>query len=62
VFERVVAGKLNKIIACELGMAERTVKLHRAHIMEKMGAHSLAELVHIADHLRATNPPPADPP
>lgn len=56
VFERVVAGKLNKVIAGELGMAERTVKLHRAHVMEKMGAHSLAELIHIADQLRPDAP------
>jgi FixJ family two-component response regulator len=52
VFERVVAGKLNKEIAAELGTAERTVKAHRAHVMEKMCAPSLAELVHIADQLR----------
>jgi len=52
VFERVTAGNLNKQIAAELGMAERTVKAHRANIMEKMQAESLAELVHIAAELR----------
>jgi FixJ family two-component response regulator len=62
VFERVASGKLNKVIATELGIAERTVKLHRAHVMEKMGAHSLAELVHIADQLRPDSPPPNVPP
>jgi FixJ family two-component response regulator len=54
VFERVVAGKLNKQIAAELGTAERTVKAHRAQVMEKMSAGSLAELVHIADRLNPT--------
>jgi len=52
VFERVTAGRLNKQIAGELGMAERTVKAHRANIMEKMQAESLADLVHIASELR----------
>lgn len=51
VFERVVAGMLNKQIAAELGTAERTVKAHRAQVMEKMSAGSLAELVHISDRL-----------
>lgn len=53
VFERVVAGKMNKEIAEELGAAERTVKAHRAQMMEKMRAASVAELVHIAERLRA---------
>lgn len=53
VFDCIIEGKLNKVIAAELGMAERTVKAHRAHIMAKMGARSLAELVHIADQLRS---------
>jgi len=52
VFERVVAGKMNKEIAGELGTAERTVKAHRARVMEKMHATSIAELVHIADEMR----------
>jgi FixJ family two-component response regulator len=52
VFERVVAGKMNKEIAGELGTAERTVKAHRAKVMEKMHATSIAELVHIADEMR----------
>ena len=52
VFAGVVAGKLNKQIAAELGTAERTVKAHRAQVMEKMGVASVAALVHIADELR----------
>jgi FixJ family two-component response regulator len=47
----VVAGLLNKQIAGELSLAERTVKFHRAHIVEKMQADSLAELVRMADQL-----------
>jgi len=57
VFERVVAGKLNKVIGGELGVAERTVKAYRANVMEKMGARSLAELVHIADDMQAAGFP-----
>jgi len=49
VFERVVAGKLNKQIADELGIAERTVKAQRAHMMEKLDAGSTAELGRIAE-------------
>ncbi len=52
VFEQVTAGKLNKQIASELGTTERTIKAHRANIMEKMHVVSLAELVHIAAELR----------
>lgn len=51
VFELVVSGKLNKQIASDLGMAERTVKAHRAQVMTKMQASSLAELVHLADRM-----------
>lgn len=44
----VVAGKLNKQIAAELQLAEATVKLHRGHMMRKMRASSVADLVRIA--------------
>jgi FixJ family two-component response regulator len=45
----VVKGRLNKQIACELGTVEKTIKVHRARVMDKMGAHSLAELVRLSD-------------
>jgi FixJ family two-component response regulator len=48
VFALVVTGMLNKQIASELGIAEKTVKVHRARVMEKMWAGSLAELVRLA--------------
>ena len=57
VFTLVVAGKANKQIAAELGISERTVKAHRARVMEKMQVASLAELVHVADQLHAHTPP-----
>jgi FixJ family two-component response regulator len=51
VFTLVVAGQLNKRIAAELGTTVRTVKAHRAHVMAKMQVTSLAELIHVAEHL-----------
>jgi FixJ family two-component response regulator len=51
----VVAGQLNKQIAGELATSERTIKFHRAHIMEKMEAESLAELVQMAGQLGIAN-------
>lgn len=49
VFTLVVTGMLNKQIAGELGIGEKTVKVHRARVMEKMRAGSVAELVRLAD-------------
>jgi FixJ family two-component response regulator len=59
VLAMVVAGLLNKQIAAELNLAESTVKLHRAEVMQKMDAHSLAELVSIVSELDV-RPAPAD--
>ncbi len=47
----VTAGLMNKQIATEIGLAEITVKIHRGHIMKKMGARSLADLVRMAEML-----------
>jgi FixJ family two-component response regulator len=49
VFALVVTGMLNKQIAAQLGIVEKTVKVHRARVMHKMRAGSLAELVRLAD-------------
>jgi FixJ family two-component response regulator len=51
VLGHVLSGKLNKQIAYDLGTAERTIKAHRASIMEKLGVHSVAELVRFAQEL-----------
>jgi FixJ family two-component response regulator len=46
-----VKGMLNKQVAAELAMTEPTVKFHRAHVMQKMKADSMAGLVRIAERL-----------
>jgi RNA polymerase sigma factor (sigma-70 family) len=48
VMEHIIRGRLNKQIAMELGIHEKTVKVHRARVMPKMGVRSVAELVQLA--------------
>jgi len=51
VMEHVVKGLLNKQIAADLGAAEKTVKIHRGRVMQKMQANSVADLVHMAERI-----------
>jgi len=62
VLRLLVRGKLNKQIAYSLGTSERTIKAHRHNLMEKMGAHSLAETVSIAERLGLVDSPEDHPP
>lgn len=48
VLEQLVAGRSNKVIAHALGISPRTVEIHRAHLMEKMQARTLSDLVRLA--------------
>jgi FixJ family two-component response regulator len=59
VLRHVVAGRLNKQIAAELGTAEKTVKLHRGRMMAKMGVRSVADLVRVTEKAGIV---PAEPP
>jgi FixJ family two-component response regulator len=52
----VVAGRLNKQIAADIGISEATVKLHRGQVMRKMRAQTLATLVRMADKLQLARP------
>jgi FixJ family two-component response regulator len=52
VFDRIVAGQLNKQIAAQLGVSERTVKAERAQVLAKLGASSVAELGQLSERLR----------
>lgn len=51
VLGHVIAGKLNKQIAADLGTGEQNIKVHRGRLMRKMGVRSLAELVRMAERL-----------
>jgi two-component system, LuxR family, response regulator FixJ len=53
VFELVAAGEPNKAIARRLGISFRTVELHRAHIIEKLQAQSLSDLIHMGTILNS---------
>jgi two-component system response regulator FixJ len=58
VMDLVTSGKANKVVGADLGVSQRTVEIHRAHVMEKMGAGSLAELVRmVLDSKEATHNP-----
>ncbi|HEV8017211.1 MAG TPA: response regulator [Steroidobacteraceae bacterium] len=52
VMNHVIAGSLNKQIAQSMGITLKTVKVHRAHVMQKMGVNSVAALVHLCDGAR----------
>jgi FixJ family two-component response regulator len=56
VMERVVVGEANRVIAERLGLSPKTVEVHRAHVMEKLEVHSLAELVRLAVALEPVEP------
>ncbi|SOE86908.1 two component transcriptional regulator, LuxR family [Burkholderia sp. YR290] len=57
VLRGIVAGRLNKQIAADLALSERTIKSCRADIMRKLGAHSLAELVRLAEPIIGAQSP-----
>ena len=52
VMDLVVDGKANKVIALDLGLSQRTVEIHRARVMRKMGADSVSQLVRMVMHIR----------
>ncbi len=59
VLDLIVAGKPNKIMAADLGLSQRTVEIHRARVMEKMAASSLAQLVRMTLDMREQASPAA---
>jgi two-component system response regulator TtrR len=52
IFDLVVAGRMNKQIAYELSISQRTVEVHRAKMMERLGVHSITDLMRIAEALQ----------
>ena len=60
VLQHIVAGRRNKQVAGDLGIVEKTIKVHRARVMEKMRAESLAELVRIAERAGIRGTPSRD--
>jgi two-component system, LuxR family, response regulator FixJ len=58
VLELVASGKPNKVMAADLSLSQRTVEIHRARVMEKMGASSLAQLVRMVLDLQESTPGP----
>lgn len=55
VLELVAEGKMNKVVAQDLGISERTVEAHRSHIMHKLGVQTLAQLVRLKIEAEAVN-------
>ena len=53
VFERVAEGEMNKVIASDLGVSERTIEVHRSQVMKKLGTRTLAQLVRLKIELEA---------
>ena len=60
VFNGLLAGQPNKLIAYHLGISVRTVEVHRARMMERLGMHQLAEVVRLGVIARLNAPPPAN--
>jgi len=58
VMDHIVSGQSNKQIAADLGTVEKTIKVHRARVIEKMKVRSLAELVRLAERAAITPVPP----
>jgi len=56
VMQLVITGMLNKQVAGELGVGEKTIKVHRGRVMQKLGVNSVAELVRLVE--KAVVPPP----
>lgn len=57
VLMHVVSGRINKLIAADLGISEKTVKVHRARVMEKMNVGSVAELARLCERTGVGLPP-----